>query len=875
MNRRENLKSLFLGGISLPLLGACATSEAKTAIEEKKEIPKNSNWHNLPDMDWAGPGYWGNRLQDWQIKDGKLVSLFRGPDRTLHSLSTQIGNSRNRFISRLDLAISGDLSTSKANRIGFLLGAKSWVRDYRASAVKGKGLKVGINGEGFLFIGDHEDTQQQINAIQLQKGVILELIAEPLGINYELRLTVYNQKNEKLAKLEQQNIEAGSIEGNIAILSDIGDTQEDKQDSHVFSVKNWDLEGKKLDFRPDQYFGPVCFAQYTKQKELVKLTAQLMPVALPAKAILEIKENETWKKVATSEIEYPSYTARFKINNWQYRESVPYRVMYDLEFLDNTSNTYYWEGTIAEEPVDKQSLKALVCSCNFDSGFPDQEIVDYASMHNPDVIMFLGDQFYEINGGFGFIKAPLEKAYLDYLRKWYMFGWSYRELFRHRPTINLPDDHDVFQGNLFGDNGKPFPKNINNGLTRDHGGYMMPPEWVNLAMVTQTSHMPDPFNPEPIQQGIHVFYGDWKYAGVSFGIIEDRKFKSGPAAVLPKEAIVRDAYIHNEEYDIKTQIFPEAELIGNRQIEFLNHWIEDWDQQTQFKVLLSAAPFHALQTLPDGDKSNGQQQKLPVPELGEYVKGDVPVSDMDSGGWPQNKRNEMLKIVRKCYAVHLAGDQHLPSVTQYGVENFKDSPVSFAVPALANSWPRRWWPPVPENHHPLPGQPDYTGNHLDAFGNKMHVIAVANPHQTGLRPPRLYNRSPGYGVVTFNKNSREIKMECWPRYINPQAQPDKQFLGWPVTIKQQDNYNPSEENFLPLLEIEGTLQPVIKVIREKDGTVENILRIKGNKYQPVVADAGSYTIEILETESGKSKKYTGISAKSLSNNQVEKIKFDS
>src|SRR5699024_9120135 len=133
------------------------------------------------------------------------------------------------------------------------------------------------------------------------------------------------------------------------------------------------------------------------------------------------------------------------------------------------------------------------------------------------------DQFYEPNGRFGIQRAPKEKAYLDYLRKWYQFGWSFRELFRHRPCISIPDDHDVFQANLFGAGGRKLPDKPG-PLLRDWGGFVMPPQWVNMVMTTQTSHMPDPYDPEPIEQGIHVYYTDWKYAGVSFGIIEDRKF---------------------------------------------------------------------------------------------------------------------------------------------------------------------------------------------------------------------------------------------------------------------------------------------------------------------------------------------------------------
>lgn len=882
MDRRKNIKALLLGTLSVPFIKGYTSTpttersavENIAGIKKGSATKKESSWHKMADMAWAGPDYWTNRLQDWSIKDRKLECQVQGANRTVHCLTHQLGSSRNRFNTVMQVKLPSGITASNENRIGFLLGAKSDFQDYRAAAIKGKGLKAGINTQGNLFIGSIEQEGKSIALKQLQEGIFLEAVAEPLGMQYVLRLTAYNQKNVPLAQLSKQDIEPKELEGNIALLSDFNKVPNKQKNKLACTVSQWNLEGEKFEHKPSQVLGPVCFAQYTQEQGVLKLTAQLMPVNLPNTAFLEIKEGEKWKKIAKATIDYPSYTARFRINNWNKRETIPYRISFDLQFKEGETQPYFWEGAIAAEPLDKEELKALVCSCNFDYGFPDQEIVDYASMHNPDVVMFLGDQFYEPNGGFGIQRNPLEKAYLDYLRKWYQFGWSYRELFRNRPTINLPDDHDVFQGNLFGAGGKEMPENVPSGLQRDYGGFTMDPEWVNLVMTTQTSHMPDPYDPEPVKQGIHVFYTDWKYAGISFGIIEDRKFKSGPAAVLPKEAQVRDGFILNEDYDVSQHNYPEAELVGERQLQFLKHWVEDWDHHTELKVLLSATPFHALQTLPNGAQSNGQHRKLYVPKPGEYVEGDEAVADMDSGGWPQSQRDELLRIIRKAFAVHLTGDQHLPSLTQYGVEDWQDAGLAFAVPALGNSWPRRWWPPVSENHQPLPGQPAYTGNFKDGFGNKMHVIAVGNPHKTGLKPDYLYDRSPGYGIVTFNKNSREIKMECWPRYINPQVEPDKQFKGWPVTVQQLDNLNPSKANFLPTLKIQGAAKPVVKITNTTTGETEHILRIQSNSYQPKVQTPGVYSVEIYD-DSGNSRRIEELKAMPSSNAEEKVIEFNS
>ena len=46
---------------------------------------------------------------------------------------------------------------------------------------------------------------------------------------------------------------------------------------------------------------------------------------------------------------------------------------------------------------------------------------------------------------------------------------------------------------------------------------------------TQVSHMPDPFDPTPVKQGITVYYTELNVGGVSFAVIADRMFKSARA----------------------------------------------------------------------------------------------------------------------------------------------------------------------------------------------------------------------------------------------------------------------------------------------------------------------------------------------------------
>ena len=90
-------------------------------------------------------------------------------------------------------------------------------------------------------------------------------------------------------------------------------------------------------------------------------------------------------------------------------------------------------------------------------------------------------------------------------------------------------------------------------------------------------------------------------------------------------------------------------LLGERQEEFLRKWGEDWRGHSM-KVLLSQTVFAAVAT------HHGRKDG--------YLK-----ADLDSGGWPQTARNNAIEIIRKSKALHINGDQHLATLSQYGVDN--------------------------------------------------------------------------------------------------------------------------------------------------------------------------------------------------------------
>ncbi len=899
-------KSLLAGLFVLFILFFTCTT-TKTTFQ--------SYWPENTTRYWIGPEYWSNRLQDWRIHDGRLECIDgTRPIRTVHVLTYQLGEQKGTLEMSVRTGRMHDqVSLSENEWSGFLIGAGDLDLDYRARAIihqatgKNGGLVAAFNGKGETVFLDMEKDLEQITPLA-QKGnptprsvnedVVLHLKMEPTGNGYVLTLTAKDFRTGQLLHESTVKIKNSSrLTGNLALAANGGAHQEKAS----FWFRDWSISGSKLEYHPEQRFGPILNAMYTLSNKILKLTAQLPPVSEtdPQTIRLEVteKDNNQWKKIGEAKLIVPGWTATFRIPDWDDSKNYQYRLVYSLPDKKGKLHDYYLEGTIRKNPVEKDEIVVAAFTGNSNTfgsfgkkyefnrnrlWFPHTELVSYVKKHQPDLLVYTGDQVYESRPTVPDRSGELS-SYLDYLYKWYMFCWAHGELTRYIPAVCLPDDHDVYHGNIWGAGGikaRDLPKDGKyppqyRGLAghwrQDGGGYIMPADFVNMVQRTQTSHLPDPYDPTPVAQGITVYYTSMNYGGISFAILEDRKFKSAPSVMIPEGQVV-NGFLQNPNFDpLKTDV-PGAKLLGDRQLKFLNDWATDWSKGVQMKIALSQTIFANVSTYPADFKTDAGTPKLKPLPAGVIPKGYKMAVDMDSNGWPQTGRNKALAELRRGFAFHIAGDQHLGSIVHHGIDDWDDAIWSFCVPSIANLWPRRWYPPYPGKNR-QPGMPAYTGQFKDGFGNKITVWAVSNPVISNHEPANLYDRAPGYGIVRLNKRDMTITVECWPRWEDP-AKPDaKQYPGWPKTISVYDNYARKPRAYLPTLEFTGIKRPVVKVIDENSGEVIYAVRIKEQSFRPKVFKPGVYTIEVGEPGTDKIKVFTHLSTYGSDEHRTLKVEF--
>ncbi len=652
-----------------------------TCKRSNESKPFNSYWNSLPDRNWTGPEFWANRLQDWQINDGRVECINDlWPRRTLHILdrylSGQTGSLHMKVVTGMIRKAEAEVEETWS---GFLVGAGNLEMDYRRRAlihgVPGNegGLILALNVRGDILLIDNETGEklEQIEPVDkrvhdMRRTVSLSIEIEPLDDVYICTISALDTENDyEINRLETTLQNIHTLDGNLALICNGG----------TFWFNDWQIHGSKVLYNADQQLGPVIGTQYTISDRKLKLTAQLAPISESDEQIasLQVLDKKTgkWKEVSGSQVIVPGYTATFRVPEWDTGVSHDYRVLYHITDGKESRIPHYYYGVIVKDPVDKDEIVVAAFTGNSNSHgninqedfdfadrmwFPHEDLTGYVTKHEPDLLVYTGDNVYE-----GRPTPPdfssERNTELDYLYKWYLFLWAHGGLTRNIPAVTIPDDHDVYHGNIWGAGGVKAPAKPadgkypayyggrNNNWQQDQGGYKLSADLVKMVERTQTSHLPDPYDPDPIAQGIGVYFCNLNYGRISWAVLEDRKFKSAPSRIHPQYRIV-NGFSQVKGINGKWLDSPEAILMGKRQISFVQDWAADW-RGVDMKVAISQSIFANLSTYPDTFLTDANTPRLNPLPWGVIPKDYSKAKDMDSNGWPQTGRNRILRELRK------------------------------------------------------------------------------------------------------------------------------------------------------------------------------------------------------------------------------------
>jgi hypothetical protein len=506
----------------------------------------SEDWNAAPNQVWTGPGTWANRLQDWQVS-GNRVNCISGAKnrRTIHRTGTSIRGNGGDFTLTVRTGLHAGTNNSSA-RTGFLLGA-GFNLDWRGALLvhnaigRDCGLFLGLRGDGAAVIEDLSGssvlTLDAGTAAGFTSNTRLEVAATavPASGSYTLTVTAFDASDVVLSSATT-SLSSDRVLGSFGLMSHRGGNDA------RFWFDDFSGSGTALHPEPDRSLA-IMGTMYTLSRGTLKLSAQLPPISLAGdpQVHLDTWNGGSWQPLASSSIDntdgISSYTAAFEVPAWNDAVDTDYRVRINLGGAD-----FSWTGTIRRDPKEKREIVIATTNCQqlTDGHLESTATVDWSPVriwhphtlafthvarHQPDLHFAAGDQVYEGR------PTPPDKSsdfnrHHDYLYKWYLWVMQTRELNRSVPAIAIPDDHEVYQGNLWGEGG------IATG-NENTGGYTQPASWVKMVERTHTSHFPDPdpYNavqpPPTVAQGIGVYFTGMVYGRVGVAVLEDRKFKTG------------------------------------------------------------------------------------------------------------------------------------------------------------------------------------------------------------------------------------------------------------------------------------------------------------------------------------------------------------
>ena len=406
-------------------------------------------------------------MMDWQLNDGRIEVVQGGRGHDLQLLTHQMRSGNGRFSMSVRTGSLRDPSQENSlGATGFRFAVTGAMPEEYRSNLFGSN---GVTTDGRLFVGN-KFSSSSIDASHLE-DIRLEIEINCRGVNAEATIKALPGTGSGSALGEfSASIKSDPLIGNIGLFCGPIDNSGQSNASRRaggsgdfrFWFRDWSVSGNNIKEKKAQTFGPLLWSQYTTTDNILKMTAHVAPIGRGENktVVLSLKDGDNWKSVQSGSIDPLSRTAHFRIEDWDSSKDVEYRLSFNW-ISASGPKTDRWDGHIRKDPTDKEEIKLAALSCMVDYAFPNQYISESVKAQDPDVVFFAGDQIYESVAGYGVVRTPTEKeaprAALNYLQKYWLFGWSFRDALKDRPSVIIPDDHDVYHGNIWGQGGQLCP----------------------------------------------------------------------------------------------------------------------------------------------------------------------------------------------------------------------------------------------------------------------------------------------------------------------------------------------------------------------------------------------------------------------------------
>ena len=798
-----------------------------------------SDFDRQPDRVWLGPDLWANPMEDWQVHDGRLECATSAPDRNVQLLTQQLDGRKRAFTASVRLGvIEGNRGAA-----GLTVGIHDEINDYRGNLFFGHGIRAWITTADELVLAG---TIVKLASRSDLNDVTLRLDGKPEGGQYALRLVATDTASGKPLGKATARVPSDWVIGNIALAHNppvkIGNP------NARFWFNDWSVSGDKIDDHPDQRFGPILFAMHTLNDtrtadgHVMKITAQMPPLgeADSQEVRLEADYGEGFKTLGTRE-------DRARLAH----RHVPRGTLAGRprRALPPSLRAEKYRRPGERLPVDRHGAPR-----------PGRPPAGRARLHGP---LLPGLSLHAGRSQRGAAEArPAVLLRRPDLRA--------QRRVRHRARAGRPGDPllpaqvvPVRLGVARACSATRRPSacpttttcsTATSGAkagpsrratdTSSSGGYVEPVRMVNVVHRTNSARTsPTRSTPTPVLRGMTVYYGEMVYGRVSFAMLADRQFKSGPENVedrQPPRRLGRRARLRREE---DRQARPEAagrppaqvpRSLGGRLARRRHEGRPLADRLCQRRH----APRQRTTTTSRPTSTPAAGPSRPATGPSASCARATRCTTTATSTWPRSSSTASMRP--------------------------RDSNWSFCTPAVCSVY-QRWWEPDrmgrPHTDRPAlePAQHGRVSRRIGQLDLRLRrgQPPVDRPGQrrTATSGPTL--RAGGFANVIVDTAKRTYTCQCYHFLADLRhPKPGDQFAGWPLTIQQKDNYGRHMAGHLPEVSVDGVRNAVLQVYNQKTGELVYALRLTTNHVKPWVFEPGTYTVKLGDPDTGKWKTFT-------------------